>query len=47
MVYETLEPMPDGRPKYVLYDPEEQPAFIPDLGEWTDEGFAFWNSDFS
>ena len=46
IVYETLEPMPDGSPKYVLYDPEEQPAFIPDLGEWTDSGFAFMNSDF-
>ena len=46
-VYDTLKPMPDGSPKYVLYDPEETPEFILDLNEWTDEGFAFLDNDFS
>ena len=47
MVEETKEPMPDGREKYVLRDPTEEPSFITsELPMWEDEGFGFTEWEF-
>ncbi len=44
-VEETKEPDVDGRPNYVLVDPEYPHVISPSV-EWEDEGFAFTLSDF-
>lgn len=43
MVEETKEPMPDGRAKYVLVDPDYPND--PIYNSWEDEGFAFTEGD--
>ena len=43
MVEETKEPMPDGRAKYVLVDPNYPHELTTD--SWEDKGFAFTEGD--
>lgn len=45
IVEDSLVPDVDGRPNYVLVDPE-YPHVISPFVEWEDEGFAFTLSDF-
>ena len=48
MVEETKKPMPDGREKHVLTDPEHDPSPLDlEIPMWRDEGYGFTAWDFS
>ena len=47
LVEETKEPMPDGKEKYVLTDPTQDPSPIDlSIPMWKDEGYGFTGWEF-